>query len=117
MDIDIVAGVWSLALVPAVIGAVIGWDRWREPRRDPRSPIAVVDRRTLGDALRRVGRMDLDDPADAIWAAGHLTAARLWLRVEVRLVRSRRRRVEYAAVLERVELRLEQLGAPRGLYT
>ncbi|MEU7591266.1 hypothetical protein AB0A95_33840 [Micromonospora sp. NPDC049230] len=105
-------GLWVLAM-----GVMVGWDRWREHRvRDPRSVMAVVDRRTLRDAMRRVKRLDLDDDRDWRAALGHLTGARIWLRNEIRFA-SRRRGVWYAARLREVEIKLLEMKAPEGLYS
>jgi hypothetical protein len=86
---------------------VVGWDRLREPHRDPTRPFAVVDLRTYRDAQRRIERL---------LAAGHPIRARYlmhaicaWLRSEVHTGR-RSRRAKRAAALEQWELRLEQLA-------
>ncbi|MFI7608865.1 hypothetical protein ACIBTV_27645 [Micromonospora sp. NPDC049366] len=105
-----------LALQGLVVGAVIGWDRWREPRRDPRRPVGVADRRTCRYALARVGRLDLTDDRDRMTAVGHLTAARTWLRYELR-TGPRRRRLWCAVQLRTVEIKLSELRAPAGLYS
>jgi hypothetical protein len=97
-----------------VLAAVIAWDRWREPRRDPSGPMAVVDRRTLRDALRRVDRLDPVTGRPA--AVGHLTAARIWLRGEIH-TGPKRRRAWAAGQLRQVEIKLLELGAPPGLYS
>lgn len=110
------AGIAAIALLALVMGTAIGWDRWRERRRDPRRPMAVVDRRTLRDALRRVGRLDLTDPRDNAVATGHLTAARKWLRYEFH-TGPRRRRLWCTVQLRTVETKLLEVGAPPGLYS
>jgi len=112
---------WWLGLIgpggmALVMGVVIGWDRWREPRRDPRRVMAVVDRRTLRDALRRADRLDLTDDAERRAIIGHLTAARMWLIGEIR-VGPRRRRLWCAVQLRVVEMMLVAARAPAGLYS
>lgn len=116
MDINVAAGIGSPALAVLVMLAAIGWDRWREPRRDPRRPMAVVDRRTLRDALARVDRLDLTDDRDRAVATGLLTGARKWLRYEFH-TGPKRRRLWCTVQLRTVEVKLLEVGAPAGLYS
>lgn len=61
----VIQGLWPVAAVVLVVGAVIGWDRLREPHRDPARPMAVVDRRTYQAAVRRIARLESGhDPYD-----------------------------------------------------
>ncbi|WP_431935745.1 hypothetical protein [Micromonospora sp. RP3T] len=110
-------GLAALGGLVLVMAAAVGWDRWRERyRRDPASILPVVDRRTLHDALRCVERLDLDRPEHWRAAVGHLVAARVWLLSEIR-IGPRRRALGYAVHLEAVELKLQQIKAPSGLYS
>lgn len=94
--------------VPLFLGAVIAWDRLREPHRDPRRPFAVVNRRTYRDAQRRLERLlDMGEVVKALVLTMSMCG---WLRQEVHVGR-RSRRVWCAAELERLELRIEQWRA------
>ncbi len=53
----VLLAVGPIALFALVMGVAIGWDRLREPHRDPRRSFAVVDARTCRDARRRVERL------------------------------------------------------------
>ena len=103
----IVQGLVPLAALLLVLGAVIVWDRLREPRRDPARPMAVVDARTYRDAERRVRR--LLAVGDTMHARTLMHAMCVWLRSEVNTGRESRR-VRRAADLEHWQLRLEQLA-------
>jgi hypothetical protein len=103
----VVQGLAPLAALAFVLGAVIVWDRLREPRRDPARPMAVVDARTYRDAKRRVRR--LLDAGDTMQARTLMHAMCLWLRREVHTGR-KSRRVRRVADLEQWQLRLEQLA-------
>jgi hypothetical protein len=70
-----------MAALALVLGAAIVWDRWREPRRDPARPMAVVDDRTYRDAQQRIGR--LLDASDTMRARTLMHGSCLWLRREV----------------------------------
>ncbi len=96
------------ASIALILGAVVAWDRLREPHRDPSRPFAVVDPRTHRDAQRRITRL---------LAAGDPTPARplihaicTWLRDEIHTGPSRRR-VRRARELEQWQLRLQDLAA------
>jgi hypothetical protein len=79
--------------------AVIGWDRLREPRRDPARPFAVVDHRTYRDGQRRLSRL-AGDTQHALYV---IEAMRQWLRGEIH-TGPKRRRPWCAAQLEQLEL-------------
>lgn len=53
----VLAGIVGPGSALVVIGAVIIWDRCREPYRNLHRPFAVVDRRTKRDAERRINRL------------------------------------------------------------
>ncbi|RZU46581.1 hypothetical protein EV385_6656 [Krasilnikovia cinnamomea] len=107
----ILLGAAPLAAVALIFGAVVLWDRLREPRRDPTRPMAVADGRTYRDAQRRIRR--LLDAGDTMRARHLVHAIRAWLRDEVRTGR-KSRRARRAADLEQWELRLEQIPLPIG---
>jgi hypothetical protein len=70
-----------LAAFAVIFGAVVVWDRLREPHRDLTRPMAVVDRRTYRDAQRRIRRLLA---ASNTMHARHLThAICVWLRSEI----------------------------------
>jgi hypothetical protein len=102
----ILMGLIPVTGIALIFAAVVGWDRLREPHRDPTRPFAVVDLRTYHDAQRRIERLlAADDPT----RARHLIHAICqWLRYEVRTGRPSRR-VKQAAELEQWELQLAQL--------
>ncbi len=97
-----------LAACALIFGAVVGWDRLREPHRDPTRPMAVVDARTYRDAQRRIRR--LLDAGDTMRARFLMHAICVWLRSEVHTGRTSRR-VHRAAALEQWQLRLAQTAA------
>jgi hypothetical protein len=109
-----------MALIgPAAAGlvfvTVVAIDRIREPHREPATPYAVVDSRTLRRALARVDRLERRGQLeDTLHARTLLQAANLWLGGEIR-TGPKRRRVQRASQREQVELRLEQLGSRLGL--
>jgi hypothetical protein len=75
-------------------------------------PIVVVDRRTYRAARRKItALMDRDDWLRAKFG---VTAAMLWLRDEVR-AGPKRRRLRYAAELERLEVLADQVNRALGL--
>ena len=102
------APVTAIALI---FGAVVLWDRLREPFRDPTRPMAVVDGRTYRDAQRRIQR--LLDAGDTMRARYLMHAICVWLRSEIHTGR-KSRRLRRAADLEQWELRLEQFALPVG---
>lgn len=83
--------------VGLVMGGVIAWDRLREPHRDLRRPIAVVDRRTFRDAHRRVEKLAAGGDFERAWAG--CVAICVWLKSE-RHYGGRRRRAWFASRLE-----------------
>lgn len=98
----------TIAAVLAALGLVFVVGVWIQNRilDGPGRPIVVVDRRTLRLAGRRVAAAE--DRGDLIRAHAGATAARLWLRQEVR-TGPKRHRVRYARTLEWWELRATQL--------
>jgi hypothetical protein len=96
-------GLIPLAAIAAVFAVMVAARPGIERRRPV---IVVVDRLTYRIALERVDQAEADD--NPVRALAGLTAARLWLRDQVRFGR-KRRRARYAADLEQVELRLERL--------
>lgn len=106
----IIEAVAPTAATAAVFGAVVLWDRLREPHRDLRRPFAVVDMRTFRDAERRVGRLlATGELRDQFTARHGVTAMCKWLRDEVRFSRRPARRVALASKLERWEARKQEL--------
>lgn len=97
--------VWPAAAGLALFGLAVAVDRWREPRRDPRAPMAVVDARTFRYAQARIARLTRDDDRACRWALMHSMC--MWLRGEV-TTGPRRHRLRRARELEVWELRLEQ---------
>jgi hypothetical protein len=96
------------ALIALILGAVVAWDRLREPHRDPTRPFVVVDPRTYQDAQQRITRLlAADDPTHA---RPLIHAICIWLRDEIHTGPSRRR-VRRARELEQWELRLQDLAA------
>lgn len=92
-----------------VFGSVIGFDRWREPRRPLYRPFAVVDRRTFSYAQRRIERLvDRGGPDDLRWAWMGAVSICTWLRGEVRTGRPGRR-IQRASQLERWEAQAADL--------
>src|SRR5437016_904222 len=91
-----------------IFGAVVAWDRLREPHRDPTRPMAVVDPRTYRDARRRIRR--LLATGDIMRARHVMHAICVWLRGEIHTGR-RSRRVRRARELEQWELQLQQCHA------
>lgn len=83
--------------VLAVLGLVIGFDRLREPHRDPRKPCAVVDRRTFRDATRRVNKLAAAGDFTRAWCGA--VSICVWLKSE-RHYGSPRRRAWFATQLE-----------------
>lgn len=57
MNTALLAGAASAAAPAAIMGAVIAWDRIREPHRDLRRPFAIGGERDYRDACRRVDRL------------------------------------------------------------
>lgn len=90
------------ALIGAVIGAVILWDRLREPHRNLYRPVTVVDRRTYKDAVRRIERL----ASLGEWTKAHngTVAILTWLNGE-RGLGSPRRKQWVAAQLEHWQAR------------
>jgi hypothetical protein len=78
-----------------VMALVIGWDRWRERRRDPRRPMAVVDMRTYRDACRRVDRLVALEEWWHAYAVA--TAITVWAKSERHFGSAKRRRRLQAA--------------------
>jgi hypothetical protein len=106
-----ILGLIPLATIALIFGAVIGWDRLREPHRDPTRPMGVVDARTYRDAQRRIGR--LLDAGDVLHARYLMHAICVWLRREIHTGRTSRRLLR-ARQLEQWELRLAQHAAAAG---
>lgn len=107
----VLEGLIAPAAFGLVFGSVIGFDRWREPRRPLRRPFAVADRRTFSDAQRRIERLiNHGGPEDLQCAWMGATAICVWLRGEVNHGRPRRR-VLRASQLERWEARKVELGS------
>jgi hypothetical protein len=75
-------------------------------------PIVVVDRRTYRIARRKIAA--LMDRGDYTRAKFGVTAAKLWLRYEVR-TGPKRRRVRYAAELEQLEIIEAEVNALVGI--
>jgi hypothetical protein len=78
----------------------------------PNRSIVVVDTRTYRLALRRI--QDAVDLGDDFRAYAGATAARQWLLSQVR-TGPKRHRARYAAALEQIELRLEELRPAAGI--
>jgi hypothetical protein len=99
-------GLAAPILFGLVTGAVILWDRLREPHRDIHRPVAVVDQRTYRDARRRVERL----AAEADWRRAYAGAAAIcmWLASERHFGGSRRR--------QRLTADLEMWTARRAEY-
>jgi hypothetical protein len=102
----VLLGAAPLVVVALIFGAVVLWDRLREPHRDPTQPMAVVDSRTYRNAQRRIGR--LLDAGDTMRARHLMHAICVWLRSEIH-TGGKSRRAHRAADLEQWQLRLEQL--------
>ena len=105
-------------IVPAafvlVFGSVIGFDRWREPRRPLHRPFAVADTRTFSYAQRRIERLvERGGPEDLQCAWMGATAICVWLRGEVRSGRPGRR-IRRASQRERWEAQAADL---KGRFT
>lgn len=94
---EVLLGVIPLATLGLVFGGVVLWERFREPRRDPRRIMAVVDRRTYRNACRRVDK--LVRQGDWTRAHAHAVAICQWLNYEQHHGR-RLRRERLAADLE-----------------
>lgn len=75
--------------------------------------IVVVDVRTCKKARRQIDALLVQ--GDYVRAKGGITAARLWLRYEVRTASRRRRRVWCASQLETLELVEEGVNQMVGL--
>ena len=75
-------------------------------------PIVVVDRRTYRSARRKIAV--LIDQGDYTRAKFGITATMLWLRREIR-TGPRRRRVQYAADLEQLEVLEDEVNEVLGL--
>lgn len=75
-------------------------------------PIVVVDRRTYRSARRKIAA--LMDQGDYTLAKFGVTATMLWLRREIR-TGPRRRRIQYAADLEHLEVLEDEVNEVLGL--
>lgn len=97
-----------------VMGGAIGWDRLREPFRDPWRNAVVRDRRTFKRAGRRIERLlEIGEPDRARYV---VISAVNWLTSQTHIGRPARRarygrllgewNVRYASMAEQWELRL-----------